>query len=64
MFSESKRAAILELHKLGHSIRGIARALSAARITVRRIVRSGTAQAPMILRRNKAEPYRAQIIDL
>ena len=64
MFSESKRAAILELHKLGHSIRDIARALSAARITVRRIVRSGTAQAPMILRPNKAEPYRAQIIDL
>jgi transposase len=64
MFSASKRAAILELHKLGHSIRGIARALRAARITVRRIVRSGTAQVPTILRRNKVEPYRTQIIDL
>jgi hypothetical protein len=64
MFNESKRTAILELHKLGHSIRGIARALRAARITVRRIVRIGTAQVPTILRRNKVEPYRAQIIDL
>ena len=64
MFSESKRAAILELHKLGHSIRGIAQALGAARVTVRRIVSSGTTQVPMILRHNKAEPYRTQIIDL
>lgn len=64
MFSESKRAAILELHKLGHSIRGIARALKASRITVRHIISSGVTQVPKILRRNSAELYRAQIIDL
>src|SRR5260370_42668816 len=64
MFSESKRAAILELHKLGHSIRGIAQGLGAARVTVRRIVSSGTTQVPMIVRHNKAEADRTQIIVL
>lgn len=64
MFGESKRAAILELHKLGHSIRRIARTFCASRITVRRIVSSGTTQVPKILRPTSAEPYRTQIVEL
>jgi len=61
MLCESKRAAILELQKRGHRIRQIALTLGASRTTVRSIVESGTAQVP---RPNKAEPCRAQILEL
>jgi transposase len=61
MLSESKRAAILELQKRGHRIRQIARTLGASPTTVRSIIESGTAQVP---RPNKAEPCRAQILEL
>ena len=61
MLSESKRAAILELQKRGHRIRQIARTLGASRTTVRSIIESGTAQ---VARANKAEPSRAQILEL
>jgi transposase len=64
MFGESKRAAILELHKLGHSIRRIAQTLQASRITIRRVVSSGMAQVPKISRPTNVEPYRAQILEL
>lgn len=61
MLSESKCAAILELQKRGHRIRQIARALGASRTTVRSIIKNGAAR---VQRRNKADPYRAQIIEL
>jgi transposase len=61
MLSESKRAAILKLRKRGHGIRQIARTLGASRNTVRSIIKSGTAQ---VARANKAEPSRAQILEL
>ncbi len=64
MFGKSKRAAILELQKQGHSIHHIARTLGASRQTVRRIIKSCTSEVPKILRTNKAEPYRAQIFEL
>jgi transposase len=66
MFGQRKRAAILELHKQGHAVRKIALALHASRNTVRKIIRSGTAEVPKIVRRgqNKAETYRAQILEL
>jgi transposase len=62
-FSENKRALILELHKR-HGIYQIARTVGASRLTVRRIIKSGTAQAPKISRPSTVEPYRAQILDL
>ena len=66
MFGHGKRAAILELHKHGHGVLKIARALRASCNTVRTIIRSGSAEVPKIVRRrqNKAEPYRAQILEL
>ena len=68
MFGQGKRGAILELHKQGHSVLKIARALRASCNTVRKIIRSGTAEVPKIVRRgpnqNKAEAYRVQILEL
>jgi hypothetical protein len=58
MFGQGKRAAILELHRQGHSVRKIARTLRASRNTVRRIIDSGTTEVPKIVRSNKAEGYR------
>jgi len=64
MFSESKRAAIIELHKQGHGSGRIAQALGASRTTVRYIINSGTVEVPKVLRPNKGEPYRALILEL
>ena len=64
MFSQSKRAAILELHKQGHPIRQIARALGASRTTVRRIIKSGAAEVQKMVRPSKAEAHRVQILEL
>src|SRR5262249_41965188 len=48
----------------GHRIRQIARTLGASRNTVRSIIESGTAQVAQVARANKAEPSRAQILEL
>ena len=64
MFDESKRAAIIEMHKQGHGIRCIARLLSASRNTVRHVINAGTPKVPRIVRQNKAEAYRAIILKL
>jgi transposase len=59
-----KRAAILKLYTQGHAIRFIARRIQASRNTVRSIIRSGTTEVPLIVRRTIAEDYRTQILDL
>jgi transposase len=64
MIGQGKRAAILELHKQGHGVHKIARALCASRTTVRKIIGSGTAEVPKIVRPNKADAYRVQIHEL
>src|SRR5438552_3150699 len=64
MFGQGKRAAILELHRQGHAVRKIARALRASPNTVRCIIKSGTAEVPKIHRSNKSEAYRTQILEL
>ena len=64
MFDRNKRAAILELRKQGHAIRFIARHFQASRQTVRRVIRSGTAEVPGIVRPRIAEQYRTQILQL
>ena len=57
-------AAILELHARGVSRHEIARALQVSRPTVRKVLRSNSTKVPEIRRKEKAEPYRQQILDL
>lgn len=64
MLSQQQRAAILELQAQGVSKREMARALNLSRLTVRKILRTNSAEVPPILRPEKAEPYRQQILEL
>ena len=64
MLDQSTRAAILQLHEQGHSIRGIARAMQLSRGAVRHVLRSATDQVPQLERPEKATPYREQILEL
>jgi len=64
MLDEDTRTAILRLHAQGHGSRRIARALGIARDSVRRIISSGSATVPALLRVQLAEPWREQILEL
>lgn len=64
MLSQSQRTTILELHAQGVSKREIARALKISRLSVRKILRANSAAVPKLLRPEKAEPYRQQILEL
>jgi transposase len=64
MIDENQRIAILELAKKGFGTRRIARALEISRGAVRAVIGSGDAKPPKILRSEKAEPYRDQILEL
>ena len=64
MLSQAQRTAILELSAQGVSKREIARVLQLSRQTVRKVLRSNSAQVPEIQRAEKAEPYRQQILEL
>jgi transposase len=64
MLSQSRRAAILELHAQAVSKREIARVLKVSRRTVREVLRSGSSQVPMLSRTEICEPYRQQILEL
>jgi transposase len=64
MLSQAQRTAILELHRKGVSRHEISRALQVSRATVRKIVRSNSTSVPEIQRKEKAEPFRQQILDL
>jgi transposase len=64
MLSREQRTAILELSKKGQGIRPIARALKLSRKTVREVINSQSSEPPWILRPQKAEPYREQILGL
>lgn len=64
MLSLTQRTTILELHQQGLSKREIARLLHIARPTVRKVLRSQSAQIPEFQRPQKAEPYRQQILEL
>ncbi len=48
----------------GVTQREIARVLQLSRLTVRKVLRSNSTQVPEILRAEKAEPYRQQILEL
>lgn len=64
MLSQHLRTAILELHQKGVPKRRIARLLKIARNTVIKVIASQSNKPPPILRPEKAEPYRDQILDL
>ena len=64
MLSQTQRTTILELHQQGLSKREIARLLHIARPTVRKVLRSQSAQIPEFQRPQKAAPYRQRILEL
>jgi transposase len=64
MLSQAQRTAILELSAKGVSKREIAHVPRLSRLTVRKVLRSNSTNAPEIQRAEKAEPHREQILDL
>lgn len=64
MIDENLRIAILELAKKGFGTRRIARSLQISRGAIRAVIENGDPRAPKILRLEKAEPYRDQILEL
>ena len=65
MLSQAQRSAILELHAKGVSnARDRAGAADISRLTVRKVLQSNSSQVPPLLRPEKAEPYRQQILEL
>ena len=64
MLSQSQRIAILQLHDQGVSTREIARVLNISRLSVRKILRSKSSALPVLVRPEKAEAYRIQILEL
>jgi transposase len=64
MLNQSQRTTILELQAQGVSKREIARVLNISRLSVRKVLRANSAAVPPLLRPEKAEPYRQQILEL
>ena len=64
MLSQAQRTAILELHAKDVSRHEISRTLQVSRATVRKVLRLNCSSVPEIQRKEKAEPYRQQILDL
>ena len=64
MLDEATRTAIFKLHEQGHGSRIIAQALKVARATVRQVIRSGHRTVPPLLRAERCEPWREQILEL
>jgi len=63
MLSPSQRTAILELHRKDLGTRRIARALKVSRDAVKKVIRSESSIPPPIVRPEKAEEYRQEILD-
>jgi len=63
MLSPSQRTAILELHRKDLGTRRIARALKVSRDAVKKVIRSESSIPPPIIRPEKAESYRQEILD-
>ena len=64
MLDQSQRTAILELHRRGRGKRAIARALGVSRRAVVKVIASGSTEVPQLMRPEKAEPHREQILEL
>jgi len=64
MLSKEQRTTILELHAQRVSKGEIARLLGISRLSVRKVLRAGSAEVPEIDRPEKGESYRQQILEL
>ncbi len=64
MLDQKTRTVVLKLHETGHGTRAIAKALKISRGSVKRVLASGEPEPPALAREERAEPYRAEIIDL
>lgn len=61
MRDRDTRTAILELSKNGHGLRVISRTLGVSRRTIRRVLKSGSAEVPSAPRPELAEPHEERI---
>jgi hypothetical protein len=57
MLDKQTRGAILLLRSKGHSLRCISRLLSLSRNSVRKVIRVGSDEPPIIVRRSKLDAY-------
>jgi len=64
MLDKQTRGAILLLRRKGHSLRCISRLLSLSRDSVRKVVRVGSDEPPIILRPRKLDAHRERIAQL
>lgn len=64
MLDESTRAAVLKLHALGHGKRAIANALKISRASVRKVLRAGSPEVPLMQRAERAAAFEADIREL
>lgn len=64
MLSQNQRTTILELHHQGVSRRQIARTLGISRLSVRKVLKSNSSAVPVLIRTEKAEGFRSQILEL
>ena len=64
MLDKQTRGAILLLRRKGHSVRCISRLLSLSRTSVRKVLRVGSDEPPIIVRRRKLDAYRERIVQM
>jgi transposase len=64
MLSQNQRTTILELYSQGVSKREIARTLGVSRLSVRKVLKSNSSTLPVLVRPERAEAYRIQILEL
>lgn len=64
MLSQNQRTTILELHSQGVSNRAIARTLGISRLSVRKVLKLNSSTLPVLVRPERAEAYRMQILEL
>lgn len=64
MLDQTTRSTILALRDAGHGTRAIARALLISRGAVKAVLRDGHASPPTLVRAEKAEPHRDEILAL
>src|SRR5882762_908251 len=64
MLDKQTRGAILLLGRKGHSLRCISRLLSLSRDSVRKVVRLGSDEPPIIHRPSKVDPHREKIVQM
>ena len=64
MLDQTIRSSILTLREAGHGTRAIARALHISRNAVKAVLAEGVAAPPPIVRAEKAEPHRDEILEL